>query len=91
MVERAYPLTALAAASPVCADVRLSLLPSVRRTILHGDALKLDLPPPDLCRATLDGDRAVLRHRAQTNSCCWLPRSRISNCQPTPSMYRIAT
>jgi heterotetrameric sarcosine oxidase gamma subunit len=33
----------------------------VRRTILHGDALKLDLPPPDLCRATLDGDRALLR------------------------------
>lgn len=60
MVERTHPLAALAAASPWSAEVRMVVLPAGARWIIRGDTLDVDLAKPDICRATVESDRALL-------------------------------
>src|SRR5258708_15728535 len=58
MVERAHPLSAMAAASPDCAAVRLTALPAATRLVLRGEVIGMALP--ERCRATVSGERALL-------------------------------
>jgi heterotetrameric sarcosine oxidase gamma subunit len=60
MVERRHPLAALAAASQESAEVRLATVPAGARWIIRGSTLDVGLAKPDVCRATVDGDRALL-------------------------------
>jgi heterotetrameric sarcosine oxidase gamma subunit len=60
MADRAHPLTALAAASPDCASVRLTACPAATRVIVRGDAASVGLAVPAVCRATVHSDRALL-------------------------------
>ena len=59
MVERAYPLTTLAAASADCAQVRLAALPPATRSIVRITSA-LGIPVPDMCRAVVNGEHALL-------------------------------
>jgi sarcosine oxidase subunit gamma len=59
MVERAHPLTAMAAASVDCAEVSLTgLLPVMRSIVRRTSALGMAFP--DTCRAVVNGSRALL-------------------------------
>jgi heterotetrameric sarcosine oxidase gamma subunit len=60
MAERAHPLAAIAVASRHATDVQLLLLPSAQRLIVRGGASDLGLAVPDICRATVHGERALL-------------------------------
>lgn len=60
MAERVHPLAALAAASPDSVEVRLTAMPSVARWTIRGDTSDVGLAKPDACRATVNGDRALL-------------------------------
>lgn len=60
MIERIHPLVALAADSPGSAGVRLAALPPTARWIIRGDTFDVGLVKPDVCGATVNGDRALL-------------------------------
>jgi heterotetrameric sarcosine oxidase gamma subunit len=60
MVERMHPLAAIAAASSGATNVQLTLLSPAQRLIVHGDASDLGLAVPEICRATISGERALL-------------------------------
>jgi heterotetrameric sarcosine oxidase gamma subunit len=60
MVERMHPLAAIAAASSGATNVQLTLLSQAQRLIVHGDASDLGLAVPEICRATISGERALL-------------------------------
>jgi len=60
MFERVHPLAALAAGSSGPAEMQLVALPPTARWIIRGDALDMGLVKPDACRATVNGDRALL-------------------------------
>jgi heterotetrameric sarcosine oxidase gamma subunit len=60
MVERMHPLAAIAAASSGATNVQLTLSPPAQRLIVHGDASDLGLAVPEICRATISGERALL-------------------------------
>jgi heterotetrameric sarcosine oxidase gamma subunit len=60
MAERTHALAAMAAASPQAEGVRLTLLPSAQRLIIRGDGSGLGLTVPDICRATVHDERALL-------------------------------
>lgn len=55
MVERVHPLAEIAAASPVCSAVQLTALPAATRLIVRAHP-----SPPDVCRASVNGDHALL-------------------------------
>ena len=60
MAERMHPLAAIAAASLDATDVRLTLLPPELRLIVRGDASGAGLTVPDISRATVGGESALL-------------------------------
>jgi heterotetrameric sarcosine oxidase gamma subunit len=60
MAERALPLTALAAATRECFEVSLAALPPCVRLIIRGDPISIGMAEPEPCRATIEGDRALL-------------------------------
>jgi heterotetrameric sarcosine oxidase gamma subunit len=60
MVERMHPLAALAAALSESAEVRLAALPTGARWIIRGDTMDVGLAKPEVCRATVNGDHALL-------------------------------
>jgi heterotetrameric sarcosine oxidase gamma subunit len=60
MAERVHPLAGIAAGSRQATDVQLTLLPSAQRLIVHGEMSDLGLAVPDVCRATVHGERALL-------------------------------
>lgn len=60
MAERMHPLAAIAAASLDVTDVQLTLSPPVQRLIVLDNASGLGLAVPDVCRATVSGERALL-------------------------------
>ncbi len=59
MVERQHPLAAIAAASADCAEVRLTALTPVTRSIVRRSRA-VGMAFPDTCRAIVTGDRALL-------------------------------
>ncbi len=63
MADRANPIAARAVHAALCATAQLALLPPVIRLIIRGDRSALALmgmTTPDTCRATIDGDQALL-------------------------------
>jgi heterotetrameric sarcosine oxidase gamma subunit len=59
MTDRVHPLAAFAAASPHCPAVQFAALPPAVRLVVRRDAAP-GMVFPDTCRATMDGDRALL-------------------------------